>query len=121
MALAIRFRLAIDLDVAREAAPRLRLDKRIPGGDDLPPPPRSGLWIDVVDGTGEVVYSKILDRVPDGTREAFGRDGNLQRVPDPQPFREYVVFVPVVPDGRLVVNGSSPTDPTARPIGVFPL
>jgi hypothetical protein len=124
MAQALRFRLAIGVDRALEVAPRLQLEKRIPGGDVLPPRPLAGLWVDLENTDGEVVYSKVLDAVPDGTREVFAPDGTvIVRVPDPRPTGEYVVFVPVelAPGGRIVVNGSDRDAVAARPIGVFPL
>ena len=105
-------------------APRLQLEKRIPGGDNLPERPLAGLWVDLVSPDGEILYSKVLDAVPDGTREEFAARGTpIVRVPDPAEDRQYVVFVPadLVPNAHVVVNssGSGPDGRTARPIGEF--
>jgi hypothetical protein len=125
LASAIRFRIAVNPDRAVEVS-RLPLEKRIPGGDNLPPRPLAGLWVDLVNSDGKIVYSKVLDAVPDGTREAFPPRGTpIVRVPDPDENRQYVVFVPadLASGGRVVVNssGRGPDARTARPIGEFTL
>jgi hypothetical protein len=122
---AIRLRIAVNPDRAA-VVNRMILQKRIPGGDELPPRPLIGMWVDLVNSDGEIVYSKVLDAVPDGTREVFPPRGTpIVRVPDPDENRQYVVFIPadLAPGGRVVVHssGRGPDAQAARPIGEFAL
>jgi hypothetical protein len=96
------------------------VERMSPGGDNLPDEPLAGRWVDVVSASGQILYSKVLDVVPDGTQESFDDDHTPFRVADPDPVRRYVVFIPDdrTPGRRLVLKSSIPgtDDPVAEPI-----
>ena len=116
MSPALRVRIRLDRSGA-ELLSAVPVDVLVPGGDRLPPDRPAGLWVDVLDRDQKLIYSKVLDVVPDGRREVFDHDGPIRRVPEDRPRREYVFFVPVVDPGEqtLVIQRSDPASPTIEP------